>query len=112
MTESHLSNETEEMNDNHGLQLSITTATNDSIVEHWKVQYARFFNCPSSAAHHHHHHPSLTPLVKKSKGTWLSSFTSLADLKLLTDHSHTFRSIILTVNLVGNVIVSYIIILI
>ncbi|XP_071705061.1 protein POOR HOMOLOGOUS SYNAPSIS 1-like, partial [Rutidosis leptorrhynchoides] len=88
-----------------GLQLSIMATTSGSIGELWEVQYARYFNCPSHSSSAVNH-PSLVPPVNKFKGTWLSSFTSLADLKLLTstDHSDTFRSLILTVNLLGNVI--------
>ncbi|XP_071694103.1 protein POOR HOMOLOGOUS SYNAPSIS 1-like [Rutidosis leptorrhynchoides] len=90
------------------LDLSIitTAAAAASIEEHWEVQYARHFNFPSRSSSAGLH-PSLTHPVKKFKGTWLSSVTALADLKLLTattDHSHTLPSIILTVNLLGNVI--------
>ncbi|KAI3501791.1 hypothetical protein L1887_29815 [Cichorium endivia] len=88
--------------------MSVTTTTTP-IGNHWEVQYARFFRCPSlsSSAGAGGHHPSLVPQVRKPKGSWISSFTSLAHLKLLTsttDHSGISRSIILTVTLVDNVI--------
>ncbi|KAL4570167.1 hypothetical protein LXL04_025818 [Taraxacum kok-saghyz] len=88
--------------------MSLTTTTSP-IGNHWEVQYARFFNCRSlsSSTGAGGHHPSLVPQVKKPKGSWISSFSSLAYLKLLTsatDHSDISRSIILTVTLVDNVI--------
>ncbi|KAI3713857.1 hypothetical protein L1987_72444 [Smallanthus sonchifolius] len=86
--------------------MSIITTT-ASIGDPWEVQYARFFNCPSRSTSAASYHPSLVPLSKKPKGSWISSFTSLASLKLLpttTDHSDTYRSIILTVTLVDNVL--------
>lgn len=95
----------------HQGSMSVTTTT-APIGNHWEVQYARFFKRPSlsSAAGAGGYHPSLVPQVKRSKGSWISSFTSLANLKLLTstnDNSDISRSIILTVTLVDNVIVSY-----
>ncbi|KAL7608295.1 protein POOR HOMOLOGOUS SYNAPSIS 1 [Lactuca sativa] len=92
----------------HQGSMSVTTTT-APIGNHWEVQYARFFKRPSlsSAAGAGGYHPSLVPQVKRSKGSWISSFTSLANLKLLTstnDNSDISRSIILTVTLVDNVI--------
>ncbi|KAI3812456.1 hypothetical protein L1987_17165 [Smallanthus sonchifolius] len=86
--------------------MSIITTT-VSIGDPWEVQYARFFNCPSRSTSAASYHPSLIPYARKPKGSWISTFTSLACLKLLsttTDHSDTYRSIILTVTLVDNVI--------
>ncbi|KAK9052727.1 hypothetical protein SSX86_029357 [Deinandra increscens subsp. villosa] len=88
--------------------ISVVTTT-ASIGGPWEVQYGRFFNCPSrsTSAGAGALHPSLAPLSRKHRGSWISSFTSLACLKLLTsttDHSDTYRSIILTVTLVDNVI--------
>ncbi|XP_024995359.1 protein POOR HOMOLOGOUS SYNAPSIS 1 [Cynara cardunculus var. scolymus] len=87
----------------------MVTTTTATAGDHWEVQYARFFYCPSlsSSAGTGGHHPSLIPLVRKPKGLWISSFTSLPCLKLITtttDDSHDSRSIILTVDLVDKVV--------
>ncbi|KAC9436904.1 hypothetical protein E3N88_45847 [Mikania micrantha] len=105
MERSHRSNGSE--GEQQGTMSIVTTAV--SIGDPWEVQYGRFFNCPSpsTVAGAGGRHPSLVPLARKPKGTWISSFNSLACLKLLTtttDHSDTYRSIILTVTLVNNVI--------
>ncbi|KAL8201325.1 hypothetical protein R6Q57_012664 [Mikania cordata] len=106
MERSHRSNGSE--GEQQGTMSIVTTAV--SIGDLWEVQYARFFNCPSpsTVAGAGGRHPSLVPLAKKPKGSWISSFNSLACLKLLTtttDHSDTYRSIILTVTLVNNIII-------
>ncbi|KAI7724778.1 hypothetical protein M8C21_031203 [Ambrosia artemisiifolia] len=96
---SHHSNERE------GGKLSIVTTTvSVSIGDPWEVQYARFFKFPSRPASPiaGARHPSLVPLAQKSKGSWISSFTSSASLKLLTTTNG--HSIILTVTLVDKVI--------
>ncbi|KAJ0432029.1 hypothetical protein HanIR_Chr17g0854831 [Helianthus annuus] len=84
--------------------MSIVTTT-VSIGDPWEVQYARFFNCPSHSTSAGALHPSLVPFSKKSKGSWISSFTSLACLRLLT--TATSHPVIITVTLVDHVIVSY-----
>ncbi|KAJ0666578.1 hypothetical protein HanPI659440_Chr17g0668361 [Helianthus annuus] len=81
--------------------MSIVTTT-VSIGDPWEVQYARFFNCPSHSISAGALHPSLVPLSQKSKGSWISSFTSLACLRLLT--TATSHSVIITVTLVDHVI--------
>ncbi|KAK1438191.1 hypothetical protein QVD17_03996 [Tagetes erecta] len=84
--------------------MSITTTTTAvAIGDPWEVQYGRFFICPSrsSSAINGANYPALVPLVKRPRGTWISSFTSLASLNLLTTTSDTF---ILTVTLLHNVV--------
>ncbi|KAI3728334.1 hypothetical protein L6452_16968 [Arctium lappa] len=106
MAGSHLPNGSEE--EQQGIMLVTTTTATAG--DHWEVQYARFFNCPSlsSSAGVGGQHPSLIPLVKRRKGLWISSFTSLSYLKLITtttDESDNSRSIILTVDLVDKVVI-------
>lgn len=91
------------------MSIVTTTTTTASIGEHFEVQYARFFNTPSFATGTRHH-PSLVLPLKKNKGSWIASFTSLASLRLLTttaDYSDTSRSIILEVTLDDKITVSY-----
>jgi hypothetical protein len=67
--------------------LALTTTTNNNNTgDTWQVQYAHFFNTPADVSSSgRRRHPSLVPQMKRNKGTWLSSFTSLAYLRLFTD---------------------------
>ncbi|PWA56529.1 PHS1-like protein [Artemisia annua] len=91
--------------------LALTTTTNNSHVttDTWQVQYAHFFNCPADVSSSgRRRHPSLVPHMKRNKGTWLSSFTSLAYLRLFTDCGGDYDDdcgrVVLTVTLVDHVV--------
>ncbi|GKA96797.1 hypothetical protein Tco_0818892 [Tanacetum coccineum] len=96
-------------NEHYQPTLALTTTTNNDTVDTWQVQYARFFNCPpTSSAAIKAHHPSLVPQMKRIKGTWLSSFTSLAYLRLFTDcgddDDDDSGRVVVTVTLVDHVV--------
>jgi hypothetical protein len=83
-----------------------TTNNNNNTGDTWQVQYAHFFNTPADVSSSgRRRHPSLVPQMKRNKGTWLSSFTSLAYLRLFTG-DHDCGRVVLTVTLVDHVVVS------
>ncbi|XP_076955558.1 protein POOR HOMOLOGOUS SYNAPSIS 1-like [Bidens hawaiensis] len=94
--QSHESNGTDSEQQQQATMSITTITTTVSIGDPFEVQYARFFNCPFSSTSH----PTLLPLAKKPKNSWISS-SSLASLRLLATADH---SVILTVTLVGHVI--------
>ncbi|CAI9779365.1 unnamed protein product [Fraxinus pennsylvanica] len=79
------------------------------IIDQWQIQYARFINCSSSNVSRTR--SSLSPLAAVQKqrlrgGTWISSSSFTACLKLVSDHSNGFSDAILLLSLRAKVLVS------